>query len=322
MGHQELLGLLAPVGAHGGHEVAESYGWAVEPAPLAGLVVVGVVYLVATVAARRRGRPPARGRAVAFLAGLVVIALALFSPIDPFGEERSAAVHMVQHELLLMIAPLLLVVGLDQKILLPVTRLALRPVRFSAWRKLLATIGHPWFAVTVWAVVTLGWHLPAIYDLALRDPTVHIVEHLSLITVGFLFWAVLAGRFPSLHHITAAERVSTLGAVMALGGLVGALLIFSPVVLYHPYAAVTGWLGMPPLVDQRVGGGLMMAIDMPLLLAALLVTLGRAMARFGPATEGGAELRSGTHARSDPGARPGGSSPWPAPAAPGGNDRA
>ncbi len=261
-------------------ENVDSYGWILEPLPFIGLVVIVVGYSALVVAARRRGRPAAPGRILLFAAGLATIAVALFSPIDPYGERQSPAVHMIQHEMLLMIAPLLLVAGLEQRLVMPISRLALRPIRSRKpaariWRGFLQIVGNPWVAAGAWTLVTLGWHLPVMYNLSLANRTVHNIEHLSLMAVGTLFWVVLIGRLPSVHHTTIRERIGALAMAMGVGGIIGAAFIWWPGLLYTGYLDARPWFGLSPWDDQRLAGIIMMVVDMPLLLGAMLVIAGR-----------------------------------------------
>lgn len=266
--------------AHPGHAYDGNYGWTIEPLPLIGLLVLALGYTSLAVAAHRRGQPVATGRILLFAAGLATIVVALFSPMDAYGEAESPAVHMIQHEMLLMIAPILLTVGLEQRLVMPISRLVLRPIRYRTvgarlWRGLLATIGNPWFAVGAWSVITLGWHLPVLYNLSLANRTVHNIEHMSLMGVGMLFWVVLIGRLPSVHHTTMRERIWALGIAMAVGGIIGAAFIWWPTLLYSGYLDARPWFGLSPWDDQRLAGIIMMVVDMPLLLGAMLVIAGR-----------------------------------------------
>jgi len=273
-----VMAMGAGLPSHSEH--ADSFQWTFEPLPLIGLVVVILGYIALVVAAHRRGSPPAPGRIVLFAAGLAVVAVALFSPIDPYGEIESPAVHMIQHEMLLMIAPLLLVAGLEQRLVMPITRLVLRPIRSGStagglWRRFLQLIGNPWFAAGAWSLITLGWHLPVMYNLSLANRTVHNIEHLSLIGVGTLFWVVLIGRLPSVHRTTTRERIGALALAMGVGGIIGAAFIWWPELLYTGYLDARPWFGLSPWDDQRLAGIIMMVVDMPLLLGAMLVIAGR-----------------------------------------------
>ncbi|WP_194164886.1 cytochrome c oxidase assembly protein [Pseudactinotalea sp. HY160] len=264
---------------HGGHAHVESYGWSLDPLPLAGLILTAAIYGVLVLLAHRRaghgrtGHRVSRVRIACFGAGLAIIAIALFSPIDPFGEDRSAAVHMLQHELLLMVAPLLLVLGVEQRVALPISRVVMRGIHVRGWRAVLEAAGNPWFTAALWGVIGAGWHIPAAYGLSLAHPGVHIAEHLSLLATGTLFWASIVGRIPAVHRASLAERIGALGIVMAVGGIVGAGLLWAPAVLYSGYEGTTGVAGMTALADQHAAGALMMAVDMPLLLGAMILVV-------------------------------------------------
>jgi putative membrane protein len=270
---------------------AEPIGWSVQRGPLFGLIVAGVGYALLVLAVVRRGQRVSGVRVVAFCAGLATVAVALFSPLDPYGEEHSFAAHMVQHELLLMVAPLLLIAGVDQRITIPLTRRIFGPaLRVRPWRAVLAAVGNPFVVTTAWCAVVLGWHLPALYDLALDNDTVHIVEHASLLSVGIAFWVVVIGRLPSVHHTTTAQRIGAIGCAMAASSILAAVFLWSPGLLYSGYARAHPWFGLTPLQDQRFAAVLMMAIDMPLLLgAALFVTArwSRRESRLGPSRRAG-----------------------------------
>lgn len=265
---------------HSDHETLAGYGWTFEPLPAIGLAVALIVYASLVFAAHRRGTPASPARIVAFAAGLAVTSLALFSPIDPYGEEHSSAVHMIQHEMLLMVAPLLMVAGLEQRLVMPISRVVLRPMRSSRsgavlWRGALDLLGNPWCAAGAWSLVTVGWHVPAMYNLSLANRTVHNVEHVSLLAAGTLFWVVLVGRLPSVHRTTTWERVGALFTAMAVGGLIGAVFIWWPNVLYAGYLDSQPWFGLSPRDDQRLAGLIMMAVDMPLILGTMLIIAGR-----------------------------------------------
>ncbi len=266
--------------AHPDHVHTGSYGWTFEPLPLIGLLFMAGCYTGLTILAHRRGQPAGRWRILSYGSGMAIVAVALFSPIDAYGEAESPAVHMIQHEMLLMIAPILLACGLEQRLVMPVSRIVLRPLRSTSgparwWWRFLATIGNPWFVVAAWSVITLGWHLPGMYNLSLANRFVHNVEHLSLLAVGMLFWVVLVGRLPSVHRTTTVERMGALGVAMAVGGIVAAAFIWWPTLLYTGYLDARPWFGLSPWDDQRLAGIVMMVVDMPLLLGAMLVLAGR-----------------------------------------------
>ncbi|MEP6560001.1 MAG: cytochrome c oxidase assembly protein [Nakamurella sp.] len=283
--------LVALALAHPGEE-EEAIGWSFPPSVVIGLAVAAVVYVFLWISMRQRGQSAPIFRAVSFFAGLVVLGVALCSPIDPFGEEQSFSVHMLQHELLLMVAPLLLVCGFQQSLTLPISRAVFNPaVKTRVGRGVLRVVGDPWIVMVLWSAMVLGWHIPMFYEAALDNPIVHVFEHVSLLTVGLLFWACVGGRLPSVHRTTTWERVTMLGVAMAVSGALGAILIWSPTLIYPRYGDGAPMFGLSPLSDQALAGAIMMAIDMPLLMGALLLVLGRWAKRAAPPAAAPAQLR-------------------------------
>jgi cytochrome c oxidase assembly factor CtaG len=205
---------------------------------------------------RRAGSwPVARG--AAFAAGLALVAIALLSPLDAEAERRLPA-HMAQHLLLGLVAPLLLVAGAP-------ARLALAALRGRRERRMLARLLHalPLRPAVGWAAFTavmLGTHLTGLYELAVRDPFVHALEHGAYLLAGLLFWAPLVAADPLPHPPGPAARLVWLLAAMPPMGLVGAHLLTGGVA-YPSY---------PSLADQRTAAGLMWGGGSLLLAAAIV----------------------------------------------------
>jgi cytochrome c oxidase assembly factor CtaG len=204
---------------------------------------------------RRGGRAIARWRAGSLAAAVAVLAVAMVWPLDALGEVLFSA-HMAQHMLLLAVAPPLIALARPG----PVVALALprawrtaaaRPWRGAAMRRLRALGRSPGIAGLVQAVVLWFWHLPAAFDLALRDDAVHRLEHLSFFAAGMLFWrAIVAAR-----HADEGRAVLALFVTVLHSGMLGALLTFAPRLLYASYANGAG--AIDPLVDQQLAGMLM-----------------------------------------------------------------
>lgn len=245
----------------------ESLGWQADPLVLVGAAIVAIGYLTLVVRARTTtGRAPPTS-ALAFAAGLLTCVLAVESPLDAIGEERLISAHMVQHELLATVAPLLLVVGLDYRITAPVFGPVLRPlVRHPGSRGVLRTVTDPRTALTLWSLAVGGWHVPVAYGAALRSDTVHILQHSSLLVGGVLLWLPVLRPLPSLHRLSVRAKLVYLGCAGVAGGAVAAALLWAPGLLYGDYADEPPlWLSSRQL-DQRLAGGLMMAVDMTLVL--------------------------------------------------------
>jgi putative membrane protein len=204
---------------------------------------------------RRVARWPL-ARTLAFCGGLAAVAVALLSPLDGAAETRLSA-HMAQHLLLGLVAPLLLVAGAP-------VRLALRALHGDARRTLARFLRRlPLTPATGWlafSAVMLGTHLTGLYELAVRDPLVHALEHAAYLLAGLLFWAPLVAADPLPHPPGPAARLAWLLAAMPPMGLVGAHLLTGGVA-YPSY---------PSLADQRTAAGLMWGGGSLLMAAAIV----------------------------------------------------
>ena len=120
-------------------------------------------------------------RLCCFAGSVLVTLAALISPIDALADQLFFA-HMIQHMLLLDLAPILAILGFTKVILRPVTR-AVHDIERRA-----GPLAHPAFAVVLYVGVIWAWHVPAAYDLAVRHAPVHVLEHLSFIVAGSLYW--------------------------------------------------------------------------------------------------------------------------------------
>ncbi len=240
-------------------------GW-----PLAPLLLGVTLYVLG-----RRPHEPLRHDA-AFLAGLLSLVVAL-DTLDEYADSLFWA-HMVQHVILTMVAPPLLLLGRPWPRSL--RGLPLRARRRIA-RVLLACrpVGSPLPAFALFNGVLLAWHLPALYDLTLRNETVHVIEHVLFLVTGLLFWAHLvpASRRPRLSD---GQRAAYgVGAILAGWGL-ALVLALAPHPLYAHYAALAHRPGgLSALADQQLAAGIMWVPASIPLTVAVLVAAYRA---FGP----------------------------------------
>jgi putative membrane protein len=230
-------------------------GWNLDPLEISVLAFAGALYWRRARTLARRGRPVPRPRLAAFAAGLLVLFLALVSPIDTIGEERLFSVHMLQHLLLGDVGALLLVLGLDGRLLRPLLR-----VRLVHRLRVLA---HPLVALPLWAVNFVLWHLPVLFDAALRHDAIHALQHTLFVALGMLMWAALIEPLPGPAWFTAPWKIPyVLGMWLVM-------LVLSQVFIWssHPYYIRYG------LADQKAGGGVMLVESMFTMLPALVWVL-------------------------------------------------
>jgi putative membrane protein len=224
-----------------------------EPLFLALAVVAGVLYVRSC---RREGAPV--WRAVAFGAGLVLVAGSLNSPLETISVHYLLLFHLFQNVVLADWAPLLLVVGLTPAMREAVARRGGAPF---AWVTRLRV------ALPIWLA---GWylvHLAAFYDSALENPWLLNVEHAILLAIGLLFWWPLVSDVP--HAPSTPARLAFLGAAFVFSAFLGLALTFAGSAFYDYYETVPRLWGLSALEDQNLGGVLMTAEQSILFLAAI-----------------------------------------------------
>lgn len=204
-------------------------------------------------------------RLLSFLIGLCSLALALLSPIDVLAEQ-SFSFHMAQHMLLLDLVPIFCILGLNKILLRPATR------RLQALERSLGPLMHPWVAVVLYIVAMWAWHVPGAYDSALENATVHVLEHVCFLSVGFLYWWQLLSPIRSRFHGGAMGPLLYMVSTKVGVGLLGILLTFAPNPLYSYYDVREGIFGLSAGVDQQIGGELM-ALEQTIVMAIALAYL-------------------------------------------------
>jgi len=195
------------------------------------------------------GRPVPLWRQLCFGSGLLLIAIALFSPIGHIAEELVIA-HMVEHLLIGDIASLLLVLGLTKSLLQPI--LAVR-----AFNRLQA-LAHPAVAFPLWALNFYLWHVPALYDAAYGAAPLHALEHSTFLFFGCLMWMPIFGPLPKPQWFSAGWKVAYVMAVRFTSAILGNVLMWSGTVLYPIYAPGERYWGISAMGDQSTAGAIMM----------------------------------------------------------------
>lgn len=240
--------------------VPTSFGWSFEPVVAVALALSLALYACGhwRLQARSgaRSRPLRHWHGAAFVGGWATLVVALVSPLDALGAALFSA-HMVQHELLMLVAAPLLVLGRP----LGVWMWAL-PARWRAavgqgvrWRPLKsfwACITAPLAAWLLHAAALWLWHAPRLFQAALLHPWIHTLQHTSFLASALLFWWTIFGR---RHGSEAgAPAMLSLFTTMVHTGALGALLALAPGLWYPLYVEPTSALGFDPLQDQQMGG--------------------------------------------------------------------
>jgi len=262
-----FLFLIAPAESLWAHTSAAGMNaakWHWRPDVLLVLFTFAAVYVCGWLRLRRRNVQAVQSWQLAlYLLGLAAIGAALLSPIDALAS-ASLSMHMVQHLLLLMISPLLLLLanpfahclwGVPTKLRHGIGRLFFRRSVFRSviWGLTLMPVTWPVYVLNLWA-----WHSPALYQMALRGPGVHDAEHILFFLTALLFWWPIVNPSPRLHgEISYGYRIIYLVAATLQNTLLGMALSIPERVLYPFYVTIPQLRALAPIDDQAPGGGIM-----------------------------------------------------------------
>jgi putative membrane protein len=242
--------------------------WPLEPGVLLAVGLAAVLYA--------RGARVSRGitklQMACFWSGMAAVSIALISPLHPLGEVLFSA-HMAQHEMLMLVAAPALVLSRPLAPLvwgLPfdARRAAGRAAKTSAFQQGWRAITRPLAAWWLHAIVLWGWHAPPLFLATLRSEWVHTTQHLSFFFSALLFWWAL---FHVRDHSAYGNGVFYILTTAIHTGILGALLTFSPIVVYPAYAATAPLWRLTPLEDQQIGGLIMWVPAGVIYMAAGLV---------------------------------------------------
>jgi putative membrane protein len=227
------------------------------------------------------------GRIAAFCGALGTGVLAVTGPLHELADRSLVSAHMLQHLLLTLIVPPLLLAGTPRWVLLPAVRL--RPVR-----RIGRTLTRPLPALATFSAVFAAWHVPFLYEWALRHHGVHATEHLLLgASALLLWWPVLSPlpEWPRLHPAAQLLYLFVAGIPMVP---VAAFITLSDQILYPFYGEAPWQWGLSPLADQRLGGVLMWIGGPMVFMIAMTIVYFRWMGREAePAVA--APARGGAH---------------------------
>jgi cytochrome c oxidase assembly factor CtaG len=242
--------------------------WDLEPSVILGCAALMIVYLRA--AGLRFFK-----QAVLFAAGVLVLLLTLVSPLDTLADHYLFSAHMLQHLFLILVVPPLLLLGIPES-------LARKMLQRPFVRRCENLLGRPAIAWPLGIGTFWGWHAPLLYNAALANEPLHIVEHLSFLVTSAIFW------WPVLAPVVNKRLSPPMALVYLLAAglsntLLGIILVFSPGILYTAYVHPSDPLGILHLIrdewnlsarsDQTLGGLLMWIPGSLVYLGVILATL-------------------------------------------------
>src|SRR6266536_362658 len=218
--------------------------WDLHPSVIIGLALLGGLYVY------WGGLEAPRRRVASFAAALAVLGLALNGPVHNLSDTYLFSAHMAQHLVLTLVFPPLLLYGCPAGVVRPL----LRPKWVMAVGRV---VTRPLAAAVLFTAPIVIWHVPVLYEAALRHHNLHILQHLVFLTTAvIMWWPVLSPvpELPRIPHLLQLLYLFLLGIPMSV---TGALISLSDSVLYPFYAAAPRVWGLSPLEDQQIGGLLM-----------------------------------------------------------------
>ncbi len=248
--------------------MAVDASWTFEPGAVALVVTLSGAYgarwrRVRHQRSGQRGAPT--GRALAFSGAMLVTVAALLSPVDRLAEQVFA-MHMVQHVLLLDVVPILLMLSLTKIIMRPVTR------RMQRLEDAAGPLAHPAVAVVLYVGAMWTWHVPALYDAALEHPVVHVLEHVTMLSVGLLYWWHLLSPIRGRIWIGPFGPVVYMLVTKLFVGFLGIGITFAPNAIYDFYVDAPRVWGLSATDDQALAGAIM-AIEQSVVMGIALAYL-------------------------------------------------
>jgi putative membrane protein len=224
--------------------------WTFDPLQLAPIALIGIAYAVRARTLARRGQRVPGWRIGLFSLGILLLLVAVASPIAEVGEEELFSFHMTQHLLLGDLAPLCLLAGLTGPLLRPL--LALPGVMR------LRVLANPFVALPIWAANLALWHVPAFYEAAVQSSTIHALEHTAFFTAGIVLWLPVLETLPAPEWFSTGAKLGYVVGVRLVGTLIGNVFIWGGAPFYDVYETGGDFLGLSPKADQSLAGSLMM----------------------------------------------------------------
>lgn len=231
------------------------------------IVMLHGAYLLAVGPFRTKfpnSRPISSFQLVCWTMGILTIILALITPLSTLADQYLFSAHMLQHVLLTLVAPPLMLLGLPAWLFDPLTRV---PWLLNLARKLT----RPFWAFAIFNVTFAAWHIPAFYNLALYAVPIHLLEHFTMVFAAFLLWMPVLSPTPLLPRAPLPVQVLYIFLASVLSTGLGALITLAKQPIYVFYEQSPRIWGIPTLDDQVWAGLIMWAGAAAIFLVALSI---------------------------------------------------
>jgi putative membrane protein len=223
--------------------------WSVHPSTVVGLLLLAALYFWRARKLTTEQKPSA-ARIASFLAALFVIFASLNGPIHDLSDNYLFSGHMVQHLLLTMLMPPLLLAGIPGAMLRPL-------LRKSAVSAVARRLTRPVACFLIFNIVIAGWHVPALYNAAMENHNIHILEHLMFMAAAVLMWWPLASPLPELPRLAYPGQMLYCFLMTIPMSVVAIYITMAERVLYPFYSSAPRIMPLSPMEDQLLGGLIM-----------------------------------------------------------------
>ena len=203
--------------------------WTLDPLQLAPIALIAVAYAARARTLARRDQPVPGWRIALFSLGIVLLVLAVASPLAEVAEEELFSFHMAQHLLLGDLAPLCLLAGLTGPLLRPI--LALPGIMRAR------VFANPFVALPIWAANLVVWHVPFFYEAAIESSAVHAVEHVSFFAAGIVLWLPVLETLPAPEWFGTGPKLGFIVGVRLVATVIGNVFVWGGAPFYDVYEA-------------------------------------------------------------------------------------
>jgi putative membrane protein len=255
--------------------------WSIHPSTVIGLAALAAIYLWRT--SRARPEETVSGaRQLSFFAALFVIFASLNGPLHDLSDDYLFSAHMVQHLLLTLAMPPLLIAGIPGWMLRPL-------LRNRALGAIARRVTRPLACFAIFNVVMAAWHIPELYNLAMVNHNIHIIEHLMFMAAAVLMWWPLMSPLPELPRLAYPGQMLYSFLMSFPMSIIAVYITMADRVLYPAYASAPRISPLSPMDDQMLGG-LIMWIPGGLIFALIMTVVFFKWAARGEDSTAGAQV--------------------------------